>query len=499
MRSRIYTLDSGLLPVYSSTALKACYTPMKELWQCSGLELGHLISQREVTSVEVVETFLARIEAINPTLNAIVTSMADQALEEARRVDSQIDQPYTLLQGVPISIKDVTDTEGTRTTYGSTYYASHVPRHDSILVERLRAAGLPLLGKTNTPEFGGKFDTENKVFGATLNPWHLDYSPGGSSGGAAAQVASGMGPLAHGNDGGGSIRVPASCCGVYGIKPQHGRIPSWPRNDGWIFLAHEGPITLTVRDAAALLDIMAGPDDRDFFSLPSAGGSFLEACDGDLAGLKIAWSPTPGYGRVDPEVQQLCEQAVRVFEDLGCHVEEATPDLGSAEAVHLGFILPRLGYFLEQHLPLDFPEKLDPALTAILPWIENITWRDLLQSESDRYALWDKLIPFFSRYDLFLTPTLATPPHRSGLFGPDQINGEPVVSLLEPFFTFPFNMTGQPAASIPVGFTKKGLPVGLQIVGRRFDEGTILRASARFEEARPWKDHWPSFQEYQSA
>src|SRR6266571_2767673 len=217
---------------------------MTELWQMSGLALGEAIARREVSALEVLDAIVKRVEAVNPQVNAVVT----------RAVERQ----------------------------------DFVPEQDAVLVERLRAAGCPIFAKTNTPDHGGKFATDNMVFGATNNPWDLSRSPGGSSGGAAAQVAAGMGPLAVGNDGGGSIRVPASMCGVYGLKPQFGRVPSWPRHNGWYTLNHEGPITRTVRDAAALLDILAGPDERDWFSLPAQSGSYLEACNGEIKGMRVA-------------------------------------------------------------------------------------------------------------------------------------------------------------------------------------------------------------------
>jgi Asp-tRNA(Asn)/Glu-tRNA(Gln) amidotransferase A subunit family amidase len=467
---------------------------MTELWQLSGLALGKAIARREVSAVEVLDAIVARVEAVNPQVNAIVTLVAENAREEARAVDARIaaGQTGAPLFGVPVSIKDLIETKGVRTTFGSVLRQDSVPEQDAILVERLRAAGCPVFAKTNTPDHGGKFATDNLVFGATNNPWDLSRSPGGSSGGAAAQVAAGMGPLAVGNDGGGSIRVPASMCGVYGLKPQFGRIPSWPRHNGWYTLNHEGPITRTVRDAAALLDIMAGPDERDWFSLPADLGGYLEACEGKIKGMRVAWSPTPGYGRVDPAVLERCRAAARVFEELGCIVEEASPHIPNPDQIFLGMIVPRLLIQFEQEFPPDFGEKLDPVVQSFLPLAEQMTTRDVFAAIYGDYAVHDLLVSFFQRYELFLTPTLATPPYASGIFGPSEVAGSAVSSPLEPFFTHPFNLSGQPAASIPVGFTESGLPVGLQIVGRRFAEKTVLRASACFEAARPWADRWPA-------
>ena len=467
---------------------------MTELWQMSGLALGEAIARREVSALEVLDAIVKRVEAVNPQVNAVVTRAVERAQEEARAVDARIDAGETggPLCGVPVSIKDLIETKGVRTTFGSVLRQDFVPEQDAVLVERLRAAGCPIFAKTNTPDHGGKFATDNQVFGTTNNPWDLSRSPGGSSGGAAAQVAAGMGPLAVGNDGGGSIRVPASMCGVYGLKPQFGRVPSWPRHNGWYTLNHEGPITRTVRDAAALLDILAGPDERDWFSLPAQSGSYLEACNGDIKGVRVAWSPTPGYGRVDPAVLEHCQAAVRVFEELGCIVEEASPQIPNPDQIFLGIIVPRLLVQFEQELPPGFAEKLDPVVRSFLPLAEQMTTRDVIAAIYGDYAVHDLLVAFFQKYELFLTPTIATPPYPSGIFGPSEVAGEPVSSPLEPFFTYPFNLSGQPAASIPVGFTDNGLPVGLQIVGRRFAERTVLRASACFETARPWADRWPA-------
>ena len=467
---------------------------MTELWQTSGLALGRAIASREVSAVEVLDAILTRVEAVNPQVNALVTLIGEGARQEARAVDARLAAGETggPLWGVPVSIKDLIETRGVRTTFGSLLRQDYVPEQDAVLVQRLRAAGCPIFAKTNTPDHGGKFATDNLVFGSTNNPWDLSRSPGGSSGGAAAQVASGMGPLAVGNDGGGSIRVPASMCGVYGLKPQFGRVPSWPRHNGWYTLNHEGPIARTVRDAAALLDILAGPDERDWYSLPAEAGSYLEECDGEIKGMRVAWSPTPGYGRVDPVVLERCQAAVRAFEELGCIVEEVNPQMPNVDQIFLGIIVPRLLVQFEQEFPPGFAEQLDPVVASFLPLGEQMTTRDAFAAIYGDYAVHDLLVAFFQQYELFLTPTIATPPYASGIFGPSEVAGEPVSSPLEPFFTHPFNLTGQPAASIPVGFTDDGLPVGLQIVGRRFAEKTVLRASACFEAARPWAGHWPA-------
>ena len=466
---------------------------MVELWKRSGLDLGRMIAAKEVKPSEVMDSILHRIDKVNPQLNAFCTVDPDMAMAEAKAADERIARGKGTgpLCGVPVSIKDLIETKDLRTTFGSLHFSKNIPEVDAVLVQRLRTAGCPIIGKTNTPEFGGKFATDNSIFGASRNPWNPQRSTGGSSGGAAAQVAAGLGPLAIGNDGGGSIRVPSSCCGVYGLKPQFGRIPSWPRHDSWSTLNHEGPITRTVRDAAALMDILSGPDERDRTSLPSAGVNYLQACAGDIRGLKIAWSPDLGYGKVDPRVKEICQKAVKAFEEMGCFVEEANPGISCPDGIFLNTIIPRMVVWLERELPENFQEKIDPMLAVFLPLMNALSTRDAIKAIFGADALWDSISLFFTKYDLLLTPTIATPPYELGLFGPAEVAGEKVGPLL-PFFTFPFNLTGQPAASIPAGFTEDGLPVGLQIVGRRYDEPTVLRASARFEEARPWADRWPS-------
>jgi len=465
---------------------------MEDLCKLSGLTLGKMIAAKKIKPSEVMQAVLNRIDRANPQVNAFCTVDPDRAMAEAREADKGLARGKAAgpLFGVPVSIKDLIETKGLRTTFGSLQFEKNIPEVDAVLVERLRAAGCPVIGKTNTPEFGGKFATDNAVFGASRNPWNLQRSTGGSSGGAAAQVAAGMGPLAIGNDGGGSIRVPSSCCGVYGLKPQFGRIPSWPRHDSWSSLNHEGPITRTVRDAAALLDILSGPDERDRTSLPSSGVNYLRACEGEIHGLKVAWSPNLGYGKVDPRVNEICQKAVKAFGEMGCLVEEASPGIPCPDTIFLNIIVPRMVVWLERELPENFQEKMDPMLAIFLPLMNALSTRDVIKAIYGADALWDKISVFFSRYDLLLTPTIATPPFELGVFGPADVAGEKVGPLL-PFFTFPFNLTGQPAASIPAGFTEDGLPVGLQIVGRRYDESTVLRASACFEEARPWADRWP--------
>jgi aspartyl-tRNA(Asn)/glutamyl-tRNA(Gln) amidotransferase subunit A len=386
---------------------------------------------------------------------------------------------------VPFSVKDLIFTEGVRTTFGCKLLEDFVPEEDAICVTRLKKAGAILLGKTNTSEFGFKPLTDNLLFGATRNPWNLDKTSGGSSGGAAAAVASGLGPLAVGADGGGSIRIPSSCCGVFGIKPQLGRIPRYPTFPGGEFITHEGPITRTVRDAALMLDVMSGFHWGDGYSFPSPNAKFTKSLGAGVKGLKIAWSPDLGYATVDPQVKEICARAAKEFSKLGAQVEEAHPGFANPE-IHVGTIFGADALEALSVLgPIDqLIDKLSPLSAAMLFLSGGLKATDYAKAMFAKQELTIKLGKFFQTYDLLLTPTLPTPPLPVDF-------DDPIGFLKWANFTFPFNLTGQPAASVPAGWTE-GLPVGLQIVGKPYDEITVLRAAAAFEEAHPWAHRKPS-------
>jgi len=457
------------------------------------LELAELIRTKAVSPVEVLDAVLERMERLNPRLNAYCTVTADDAREAASAAEVAVmtGEPLGPLHGVPFSVKDLVFTRRVLTTGGSRLYADHVPEEDDVAVERLKGAGAILLGKTNTPEFGHKGVTDNPLFGITRNPWAPPLTPGGSSGGAAAAVASGMGPLALGTDGGGSIRIPASLCGIYGLKPSFGRVPQGPGFPGWETLSHTGPMTRTVRDAALMLDTLAGPDDRDRLSLPAdSGPSFLDACEGGLAGLSVAWSPDLGHAVVDPEVAEICARAAEVFESLGCHVEVVTPGWENPEEI-FRTIAPAETYGAWGERLEDSAERLDRSLVALLRYGQKITAKQYLAATARRHEFWSEVQRFLARFDLLITPTVAVPAFPVARPAVKEIDGRPVSPLGWIPFCFPFNLTGQPAASVPVGFTAERLPVGLQIVGRRFADRTVLAASAAFEAARPWAAERP--------
>jgi len=461
----------------------------------SALELTEAISRGELSPVDVLDAVMEQVKRYNPELNAIVTITEESARESAKKAEKMVkkDEKLGPLHGVPITIKDLVFTKGVRTTFGSKLYENFIPDEDAVLVERLKKAGAVIIGKTNVPKFGLIPVTDNLVFGRTRNPWDKSKTTGGSSGGAAAAVAAGMGPLASGSDGGGSIRIPSSLCGVYGIKPSFGRVPSYhPGLYGWETVACEGPIARTVADAALMLDVMAGPDDRDRFSLPAASVNYLETVEDGIEGSKIAYSPDLGYAVVDPEVEKLTRKATFSFEKLGCEVAETKPDLFDMQYELITMVIAETITANEEHLE-EWKEKMYPLYLGYLQLEETFSVRDIVRVQYKREELWEKMRKIFENYDFLLTPTTAVPAFEieEGTMGPTEIAGETVGPVGWIAFTYPFNFTGQPAASVPCGFTEDGLPVGLQIVGNRYDDEGVLRASRAFEKAFPWQDKKP--------
>jgi aspartyl-tRNA(Asn)/glutamyl-tRNA(Gln) amidotransferase subunit A len=464
-----------------------------ELVWASGLELARMIRAKEISPLAVVEALLERIAAIDPRLGAYCLVTADVARAAAREAEIAVmkGEPLGPLHGVPISVKDVIYTRGIRTTGGSRLFAQTIPTEDALVFARLKASGAVLLGKTNTSEFGHKALTDNPLFGVTRNPWNLERTPGGSTGGGAAAVASGLGPLALGTDGGGSLRIPASFCGVFGFKPSYARVPQYPAFPGWGRVSHVGPITRTVRDAAAMLDVIAGDDARDRESLPSESGSYVDACEAGIDGLHVAWTPDLGSARVDPAVRAICEDAAAEFESLGCYVEVVMPDWESPEADFSTIVAAQFhaawGEEMERNEAL-----MDPTLAKLIRRGAEVTARQYLHAVTRVEQFWLEVRRFLERFDLLLTPTVAVPPFRADVPAPREVDGERVSVLGWMPFTYPFNLTGQPAASVPAGWTDDGLPVGLQVVGQRRADRTVLAACAAWEATRPWGDRRPA-------
>jgi aspartyl-tRNA(Asn)/glutamyl-tRNA(Gln) amidotransferase subunit A len=462
-----------------------------EIAYFSALELKVRYTARSLSPVEVTRAVLERIEALNPVLTAFITVTPELALQQATAAEHAYasDEPGPLA-GVPISIKDLTPTKGIRTTRGSLIYQDWIPDEDPPFVDRVYGAGAVMLGKTNTPEFGWKADSGNRLVGPTHNPWKHGKTAGGSSGGAGAAVAAGLGPLAQGSDGGGSIRIPASFCGIFGLKPSSGLVPQVPPS-AFGDLSHLGPMTRTVRDAALLLNVVAGGDPRERYSWTS-GIDYLAACEGGIQGLKIAWSPDLGYARLDPQVRDACTRAVQTFVKLGAEVEEVDPELPDPGPIWAKYwaagSAATHGGDLER-----VRELIDPGRMDYINGGNSLSGVEVASLTIQRNAFWMAMCAFMERYDLLLTPTLSRTAFTAGDNGPTEIAGVPMKDAGEwSPFCHPINLTGQPAASVPVGFDRDGLPIGLQIVGRWHDDPTVLRAAAAFEAAAPWAQIRPT-------
>jgi aspartyl-tRNA(Asn)/glutamyl-tRNA(Gln) amidotransferase subunit A len=463
-----------------------------DICRLSVIEQEEAIRAKRLSPVALMNAVLQRIEQQNPAVNAFCTMAWEAARKQAREAEVAVMKGDRLgpLHGIPVSIKDLIFTRGLRTTGGSKIYEDFVPTENDVVVDRLESAGAIIIGKTNTSEFGWVATTDNRTFGPTRNPWNHELNAGGSSGGAAASVALCMGSLAIGSDGGGSIRIPSSFCGVFGIKPSFGRVPRGPGFGNGDTLAHIGPITRKVGDAALALDIMSGRDDRDWFSLPGAGISYLDSLVDGVKGLKMAWSANLGYARVDPRVIKITAAAAGKFEQLGASVDEVSPDLGSPERAFSTYMGLQLANALKDKLE-DWRSQIDPLLVVFMERQLGRPATDYLGAWQELLAYSRKMFAFFDKYDLLLTPAVAVLPFRNSSYGPREIAGNMVSPLAWMDLTYPFNVTGQPAASIPCGWTDEGLPVGLQIVGGRFDDANVLRASAAFEMMSPWRDTLP--------
>ena len=461
----------------------------------SAVELSELIAQKRVSPVELTELYLGRIESQNPKLNAYLTVASEEAVALAREAEAAVTRGDNLgpLHGVPIVVKDLDLTKGMRTTYGSLIYEENVADEDSIHVEQLREAGAIILGKSNTPEFGFLGRTENRLGKPCGNPWNPERTAGGSSGGSASAVAAGLCALGTGGDGGGSIRIPASFCGLYGIKPTQGRVPYYAGRDAPSVanqLGQLGGVTRTVSDSALLLNIVSGYDSRDPGSSRRTPPDFTAALERDIRGLRVAWSADYGYAAVDPEVVDVTYRAAQVFEELGCEVEES--DLAMDEPFDAFWtIFSANGYAGYKDEFENHGDKLTDYVRECLEHGKTITGAEYGQAVGYVDRLKDQVGDVFEKYDLLLSPTMAVPAFPHG-HPPGEIGGRDVHWFWGYLpFTYPINMVGHTAASVPCGFSKDGLPIGLHIVGRRWDEEMVLAASAAFERAKPWAEHRP--------
>jgi aspartyl-tRNA(Asn)/glutamyl-tRNA(Gln) amidotransferase subunit A len=467
-----------------------------EFRTASVVDLAGQVRSGSLTAAELVDHALARIAAVNPTVNAFVAVDEVRARAAATAVDALVasgGDPGPLA-GIPIGVKDLEDAAGFVTTHGSTAYADGPPAAaDSTLVARLVAAGCVVVGKTNTPELGWKADTDNPLFGATLNPWNLDHSPGGSSGGSAAAIASGMVPLATGSDGGGSLRIPSSCCGLSAMKPSLGRVPSGgPHAPDWQHLSTKGPMARRMADLVAALDVVVGPDPTDLRSLPKPEASWPAALEGARPPSRVAWSPTLGYAEIDDEVLTLCRRAVDVLADLGTEVVDVER-VFDQDPIDPWLTLSGV-YNLRTHADLlDTPafEQVDPVLRMVIEGAAATSALDVVRAEDICHDLNLRLVDLFHDVRLLVTPTMAAPPPPRSLGGAGLINGNLDYNWVK--LTYPFNMTRSPAATVCVGLTTAGLPVGLQLVGPQHADLVVIRTAAALEAAIGFDAVAPSF------
>lgn len=455
---------------------------MTDLHWMTATQLIAAYRTKTLSPVEVAEFLLGRIEALDARVNAMclidpATTLAQAQASEERWLSGE---PQGLLDGVPVAIKDLVVSKGWPTMRGSNTVDRNQPaEHDAPSVARLREHGAVFIGKTTTPEFGWKGTTDNPLTGVTRNPWNLDKTPGGSSGGAGAALAAGYCPLAIGTDAGGSIRIPASFCSVYGLKPTFGRVAAWPASP-FTTLAHAGPMSRTVADSALFLNVICEPDARDWYQQPFAQVDFTWNLDKGIRGAKIAFSPRLGWAsHVDPEVEAIVARTVKRFSELGAHVEAVDPPMADPSSFFKVLYFSGAGFLLDQYPPEKL-ELLDPNLRALVEESRSMSRRDFQQAMADRAAYGAGMKAFMSSFDFLVTPMIAVPPFDTPHVTPFDPAGKLWMEWTP--FTFPFNLTQQPAASLPCGFTDSGLPVGLQIVGRHGDDARVLQASFALEQ-----------------
>lgn len=456
-----------------------------DLAYLSATEMVERYRAKSLSPVEVTKAALARIDEHDSAVNAFVLSDPEQALAAARASEARWakGEPAGLVDGVPATIKDLVMARGWPMRRGSRTSSPEPIAEDSPITARLREHGAVILGKTTTPEYGWKGVTDSPLTGITRNPWDTSRTPGGSSGGAAVAAALGMAALNVGTDGGGSIRIPAAFTGVFGHKPSFGRVAYYPAS-AFGTLAHGGPITRTVADTALMLTVIGAPDVRDSFTLPYDGRDWRQGLEDGVAGLRIAYSPALGYADVDPEIAALVAAAVAVFESLGATVERIDPGIDDPIDIFLPHWFGGAAFSARGFTPEQM-QQLDPGFRAIIAEGQKIDLNDYLDAVTRRTELGIHMNRFHETYDLLLTPTMPIPGFEAGQELPTGWKKERWASWSP--FTYPFNLTQQPAASVPCGFTRAGLPAGLQIVGRRHDDATVLRAARAFERERPFE------------
>jgi len=470
-----------------------------ELWQRPAHELAGLIASKAVSPVELTKVVLERIDRLQPTLNAFITVCHDAALAAARRAEQAVmdGKPLGALHGMPYAVKDLVNTAGVRTTFGSLVYEHNVPDEDAVAAARMKAAGAILLGKTTTPEFGHKSLTDAPLFGRSCNPWDTSRTCGGSSGGAAAAVAAGLGPIGIATDGGGSTRIPAACCGLVGLKQTLGTVPHSQVQDAFGNYTYVTPLSRTVMDTALQLAALAGAHPSDPWSMGLAPQDFVAAARpaGDLKGRRVLWSLTLGNTVVAGDVRAAFESALRRFADLGAELVELTAAVPKMEPIwrvinHASW-RARFGELIRDH-----GARMSPSLLRQVEVGAQWSAVDYQRAMFERTALFRRVQGWLEKHDVLITPTLARTalPIEQDPFEPIEIDGSVVGELRSNLFpyTLPFNITGHPAMTVPCGFGADGLPIGLQIVGRLHDEPSVLRVGALYEATERWVERWPA-------
>jgi amidase len=458
-----------------------------ELAFLSAVEQARLVRIGDASSVELVSASLERIERIDPALNAFVTVRPEEAIAEARTIDAASgDAPF---RGVPIAVKDLAATAGLRTTYSSRAYAEYVPDFDTAVVRRLREAGFVIVGKSNTPEFGTTAFTESDLNGATRNPWNLELTPGGSSGGAAAALAAGLVPIAHGTDGGGSIRIPASCCGVFGLKPSRGRVSSAPFTslEG---LSTPGPLSRTVEDAAHLLDVLAGYEPGDPWWAPPPERPFSREAEAAPALLRVGVTSTPPIETpVDPECVAALGSAAELLAELGHDVVETTPPWREPDLFRTFITVWQTGPALH---PIEDLSLVTPLNRELIESARRTSAAEYALAVAQLQAVARRIVSFWNEVDVLVTPTLALQPVPIGW--QEGVPGAVEQLLRNTEFT-PFtavaNLTGLPAISVPLHWSERGVPIGVQAIGPPAGDALLIRLAAQLEGARPWAQRRP--------
>src|SRR5262245_36722209 len=471
----------------------------RDIAYTSAAELARMIRAKQISAREVVRAVLARAEAVQAACNCFITICADQALADAAAADQALAKATAVgpLHGVPFHVKDLVNTQGVRTTFASYIHEHNVPTEDSACVRRLKDAGAILIGKTTTPEFGHMPYTEAPLFGRTRNAWAADRTSGGSSGGAAVALAAGVCPIGVGTDAGGSTRIPAACNGVVGFKQSSGVVPHDMSPEVFANVSSINPMARSVLDTALMLEAMAGPHPSDPYSvgMPSTGFAAAAAPEGSLAGVRIAWRPLLGNSVLDTEVRALCERAATALSNLGAIVEPMDDDLEPVEPIWFAHASAMWNARFRNLLP-QWRDRLSPTLVRQMELGRDITGEAVGRALLARTQLYRKVERWFIRFDVILTPTLARTaiPIEERLFEPIEIEGRKVDTVRKAWYpyTHPFNLTGHPAISLPCGFHSDGLPVAIQLVGRRGEDARLLRVAALYEQARPWAERRPS-------